>query len=192
MLFRSDIPILSYVSQSPIEGLKNGSERDTNADDTDSPKPPYAISNSFVVLAPLFIGAGNYLLITRLCKLVLAAHITHIHHIPVDRLTRIFVTCDIISFLIQVSGSGIASSGNWQGGVSKIGTDILIVGLATQVMTFAFFLVIVATFHAVTRSGKMRPDAGEGWKKVLMAVYISSTLIIVSKRMTESRLSSHS
>ena len=63
----------------------------------------------------------------------------------------------------------------------KIGTDVLIVGLATQVLTFAFFLGIVGRFHILARGRDgVRSDAGEGWKRVLRAVYISSTLIIVS------------
>lgn len=62
-----------------------------------------------------------------------------------------------------------------------IGTDVLIVGLATQVATFVFFVAIVTQFHRFTQTaGGVREDAGEGWKQVLYAVYISSALIIVS------------
>ena len=71
----------------------------------------------------------------------------------------------------------------------KIGTDVLIVGLATQVLTFAFFLGIVGRFHILTRGRDgVRSDAGEGWKRVLCAVYISSTLIIVSISCMKERL----
>jgi len=142
-------------------------------------KPPYAVQSSFIVLAPLFVGAGNYLLISRLCLKVLPSSYTHIYRLPVARLTRIFVICDIVSFLIQVSGSGIASANSWEGDTVDIGTNVLIVGLATQVATFAFFMAIVGRFHQLTRSG-VRDGCGDGWRQVLMAVYISSVLIIVS------------
>jgi hypothetical protein len=145
-----------------------------------SAQPPYAVSSSFIVLAPLFIGAGNYLLMSRLCLRVLPSNIIHIYRIPVARLTRIFVICDIVSFLVQVSGSGIASSGNWTGSTVTIGTDVLIVGLATQVITLAFFLGIVRKFHALTKRAGVRGNAGQGWKTVLRTVYISSMLISVS------------
>lgn len=69
----------------------------------------------------------------------------------------------------------------------KIGTDVLIVGLATQVVTFAFFLGIVGRLHSLTRRGEFRVDAGEGWRMILQAVYISSTLIIVSLILSWSR-----
>ena len=62
----------------------------------------------------------------------------------------------------------------------KIGTNVLIVGLATQVLTFAFFVGVVVRFHILTREGRVREDVGLGWRSVLRAVYISSTLIIVS------------
>ena len=62
----------------------------------------------------------------------------------------------------------------------KIGTDVLIVGLATQVVTFLFFVSIVGRFHQLTRAGEVRVDEGNGWRLVLKAVYISSALIIVS------------
>lgn len=143
-------------------------------------KPPYAVSNSFIVLAPLFVGAGCYLLISRLCLRVLPSRIAYIYRIPVARLTRIFIICDIISFLIQVSGSGIASSNNWEGDIVHIGTNVLIVGLATQVVTFIFFVAIVIRFHRLARTrGGVREDAGNGWRPLLHAVYISSALIIV-------------
>ncbi|KAE8441896.1 hypothetical protein EG329_004202 [Mollisiaceae sp. DMI_Dod_QoI] len=141
--------------------------------------PPYAVQSSFIVIAPLFVGAGNYLLISRLCIKVLPPGTTHIHRIPVRSLTKTFVLCDIVTFLIQVSGSGIASSASWQGTTLKVGTDTLITGLAIQVVTFGFFLAIVGKFHMLTRAGGVRNDAGHGWKKVLMAVYISSILIII-------------
>lgn len=62
----------------------------------------------------------------------------------------------------------------------KIGTDVLIVGLATQIVTFVFFLGIVGRFHQFTREGDLKVEAGTGWRQVLKTVYISSALIIVS------------
>ena len=143
-------------------------------------QPPYTIQSSFIILAPLFIGAGNYLLISRLCIKVLPPSITHIHRIPVRNLTRIFITYDIFSFLVQVSGSGIASSLSWQGNTLYTGTDVLVTGLATQIITFAFFLTIIGRFHQITRNRGVRSNTGKGWRNVLYIVYISSALIIIS------------
>jgi len=109
---------------------------------------------------------------------VLPANNTKIYRIPTAKLTRIFVTCDIFSFLIQVSGSGIASSGNWKGSTVVIGTNVLLAGLATQVVTFLFFMAIIIKFHLISRQ-ETKVDAGDAWRKILFAVYLSSVLIIV-------------
>ncbi len=59
---------------------------------------------------------------------------------------------------------------------------MLITGLAMQLATFAFFFAIVAQFHMLTRGVEgVREGAGNGWRKVLLAVYVSSGLIIVSR-----------
>lgn len=145
-------------------------------------KGPYATSASLIVLAPLFVGAGDYLLISRLCLRVLPAHHTHIFRIPVRKLTLIFVLCDILTLLVQCSGTSIAASNDWVGETVQIGENVLIAGLAMQLATFSFFLAIVAKFHMLTLGGEGVSDtAGDGWKRVLMAVYISSSMIIVSR-----------
>ncbi|KAF4629230.1 hypothetical protein G7Y89_g8919 [Cudoniella acicularis] len=142
--------------------------------------PPYAIQSAFIIIAPLFLGAGNYLLISRLALRVLPTSIKYIFRIPVAKLTRIFVIFDVVTFLVQVSGSAISSAGNWEGNTAAIGTNVLIAGLAIQLATFAFFVAIVGRFHFLTKlPGGVRDGAGEGWTRVLTAVYISSSLIII-------------
>ncbi|KAE9363313.1 RTA1 like protein [Stipitochalara longipes BDJ] len=141
--------------------------------------PPYAVSSSLIVLAPLFIAAGNYLLLSRLCHSVLPSNFTSLLHIPLHHLTKIFITSDIVTFLIQVSGSGIASSGNWKGSTVKIGVDVLMAGLGVQLATILFFCCVVRRFHVLTRRGHVISSAGEGWRKILMAVYVSSGLIVI-------------
>ena len=106
---------------------------------TTTPQLAYAISSCFIVPAPHFIGAGNYLLITCFCKRVLPSRITHIHRIPTSRLTRIFITSR--HHLLPHSSLRLRHRElrELAGSTVKIGIDVLIVGLATQVVTFAFF-----------------------------------------------------
>ncbi|KUJ10795.1 putative RTA1 domain protein [Mollisia scopiformis] len=135
--------------------------------------PPYATQSSLIIIAPIFFAAGNYLLITRLCP----PSLPRIFRIPIRNLTRIFVSCDVVLFLIQASGSGIAASGNWEGRITMVGKDVLIVGLASQLVTFVFFVGIVVRVHSLAK-GK-EGEGGMGWKRVLWAVYGSSGLIII-------------
>lgn len=154
-----------------------------NTDQT-KPKPPYATSSTFIVVAPLFVGAGSYLLITRLCLRVLPPSPNRkIFHIPILKLTRIFVSFDVLTLLIQASGSAIAASNNWEGDTVKIGENVLIGGLALQLVTFSFFLVIVWRFHVLVGKEGVNAGAGEGWRKVLWAVYVSCSMIIVSNSL---------
>jgi hypothetical protein len=144
-------------------------------------KGPYASSQSLIVVAPLFIAAGNYLLIGRLILSVLPSRAHKIFGIPATRITKIFVGCDILSFLIQVSGSGIASSNNWEGNTKDIGVDVLITGLATQLLTIIIFIGVVGVFSKrAVWEGCARTDAPEGWEKVLAAIVTSCILITVS------------
>lgn len=45
--------------------------------------------------------------------------------IPPQWLGRIFVTSDVLSFMTQDAGSGIAASGNWERDQKDIGTNVL-------------------------------------------------------------------
>ncbi|UPK97500.1 hypothetical protein LCI18_008435 [Fusarium solani-melongenae] len=139
---------------------------------------PFVNTLTFTVLAPVFIAAGNYLLISRLILAVLPPSRHRILKIPGRRLTPIFVACDIVAFLVQGSGSGIASSDNWQGQMEKIGRNVLIGGLAFQLIAFSLFLCVFRRFHVL--ANRMAVDgAPNGWQKVVLAVYVSSSLIMV-------------
>jgi hypothetical protein len=137
------------------------------------------------VVAPLFLAASNYLVLGRLLLCVLpsstSSPIPNIFHIPATKFTKIFVGCDVISFLIQVSGSGIAASSNWQGHTKDIGVNVLIVGLATQLATMLIFLGICARFGQKTgQKDQASQDAPANWKRVFVAVVVSCIFIVVS------------
>ncbi|KAF5608738.1 RTM1 [Fusarium subglutinans] len=139
---------------------------------------PFVLTLTYTVLAPVLIAAGNYLLISRLILAVLPTSHHRILRIPGRRLTPIFVFCDVIAFLIQGSGSGIASSDNWQGEMENIGVKVLIVGLAFQLAAFSLFLCVFRRFHVLALRMAVE-DAPRDWQKVVLAVYISSILIMV-------------
>ncbi|KAK7408992.1 hypothetical protein QQX98_008811 [Neonectria punicea] len=140
---------------------------------------PFIMTLTFTVLAPIFIAAGNYLLISRLILSVLPHSNHRILKIPGRRLTPIFVICDVIAFLIQGAGSSIASADEWQGDGEKIGRRVLIGGLVFQLVAFSLFLCVFGRFHVLGNRWAVE-DAPHGWQMVVRAVYISSTLIIVS------------
>lgn len=133
---------------------------------------------TFTVLAPVFVAAGNYLLISRLIPLILPRSCHAIFGIPGRLLTPIFVTTDVFAFLIQGSGSGIASSNNWTGPNEEIGRWVLVGGLAFQFVSFGAFLCIFVRFHHLAKLYALQ-EAPVGWRKVVLAVYMSSAAIMV-------------
>jgi hypothetical protein len=85
----------------------------------------YATSSSLIVVSPIFICATLYLLLARMIQTYLPVrHQTFFKSSP-RRLGKLFICSDVISFMTQGAGSGIAASGNWQGssktaGVGKV------------------------------------------------------------------------
>ena len=94
-------------------------------------------------------------------------------------LGRIFISSDITSFLTQGAGSGIASSGNWEGNTKDIGVNVLLTGLALQLATFTFYIVFM--WRLVCRVRAV-PEASfpEGARKVLTGVWIAAACVQVS------------
>ncbi|KAK3299541.1 RTA1 like protein-domain-containing protein [Chaetomium fimeti] len=144
---------------------------------------PFAASQTLIVLAPVLIAAGNYLLIGRLIRAVLdRARTRHrVLGIPARLLTRVFVGCDVLSCLVQASGSSISSSVQWVGTTAEVGVYVLIGGLVLQAVAFAVFLGILARFWylATRKGGCLAGDAPVGWERVVLAVFVSSVLIMI-------------
>lgn len=163
--------IVSY----PINPLR----RHSMPDFTPS-KAPMAVSLTLIVLGPVFIAAANYMLISRLILAVLPPSRHRVLRIPGRRLTTIFVTCDIVAFLIQGSGSGIASSNDWAGEEERIGRYVLIGGLSFQFLAFSFFLTVFFRFHFLGNRYEAE-TAPKNWRKLVVAVYVSSILIMVGE-----------
>ncbi|KAM3435971.1 hypothetical protein NHJ13734_005304 [Beauveria thailandica] len=139
---------------------------------------PYILTLTLTVLAPVFIAAGNYLLISRLILCVLAPAHHCILGIAGRLITPIFVTFDILSFVVQDNGSAIASTGNWRGPEEKIGRYTLIGGLLLQLLAFGLFLAVFGRFNFLANRFAV-PDAPVSWRKVVRAVYISSIAIMM-------------
>jgi hypothetical protein len=92
---------------------------------------------------------------------------------------RSFIISDILSFLTQASGSGIASSGDWKGSSKDAGIGVLIAGLALQLVTFAIFLILVIWYHIRILPLSSMDANGSGVRLVLRGTYIAGFFIAV-------------
>ncbi|EIT80128.1 hypothetical protein AO1008_08105 [Aspergillus oryzae 100-8] len=148
----------------------------------------YATSSSLIVIAPVLVCASLYILIGRLIRSsagggrATSSSDTETKE-PVQLfgrfspswIPRVFVTSDVVSFLTQAAGSGIASSNDWTGKEKDVGVGVLIAGLVLQLVTFGFFLVVVVWFDRSFASGEVE----EGVRSVLRGIYIAGFFIMV-------------
>src|SRR5437764_1831806 len=81
----------------------------------------YATSSSLIVISPIFVCATLYLLLARMIQLHLPVRRQAFFTLSPGLLGKIFISSDVISFMTQGAGSGIAASGNWRGGSRTAG-----------------------------------------------------------------------
>ncbi|KAJ5835683.1 hypothetical protein N7447_001709 [Penicillium robsamsonii] len=137
---------------------------------------PYIVQTLCLLLAPALLAASIYMLLGRII-LVLQAESHAI--LKKKWLTKIFVTGDVMSFLLQGAGGGIQSSGSLDG--MKTGERIIIAGLFVQIIFFGFFIVVAVLFDLKLRKYRIpRCFSGEvPWRKHLNILYAASTLILI-------------
>ncbi|CEL10485.1 hypothetical protein ASPCAL13604 [Aspergillus calidoustus] len=143
----------------------------------------FSTSQTMIVLAPVFVCASLYILLSRIIRAVQPEGIDEKEirvlngWIKVIWLPKIFVTLDILSMLTQGGGSGISASGEWEGTLLDIGIGVLIGGLALQLATFTVFLIVVIKFHVT--SSRRGPKLEDGMVKVIRGIYIAGFFIMV-------------
>ncbi|KAJ5153740.1 uncharacterized protein N7500_009179 [Penicillium coprophilum] len=137
---------------------------------------PYIVQTLCLLLAPALLAASIYMLLGRII-LVLQAESHAI--LKKKWLTKIFVTGDVMSFLLQGAGGGIQSSGSLDG--MKTGERIIIAGLFVQIIFFGFFIVVTVLFDLKLRRYPIpRCVSGEiPWRRYLNILYVTSFLILV-------------
>lgn len=68
----------------------------------DFTKGPYIIQSALILIAPAFLAASIYMTLGRIIRMV---HAEQYAVIRLSWMTKIFVTGDVLSFLMQASGA---------------------------------------------------------------------------------------
>ncbi|KAL4746835.1 hypothetical protein BDW72DRAFT_206999 [Aspergillus terricola var. indicus] len=137
---------------------------------------PYITQTLFLLLAPALLAASIYMLLGRI---ILALKAESHALLQKKWLTKVFVTGDVLSFLLQGAGGGIQSSGNMDS--YKTGERIIVVGLFIQIFFFGFFIIVATHFYwklqrfPIPRASS--PDIP--WRKHLHVLYTTSFFIMV-------------
>ncbi|KAF1361124.1 RTA1-domain-containing protein [Lizonia empirigonia] len=151
---------------------------------------PFIMQSLLLLIAPALFAASIYIVLGRIILLVDGEQYSLIRR---KWLTKVFVTGDVISFLVQAGGGGIQAAGSLT--LLHAGEKIIVVGLFLQLTFFGFFIVVAGLFHyrfteAMTRSSRASPCYATTqnpsmntqklpWRHHMYVLYIASGLIMV-------------
>ncbi|KAB2573507.1 Protein RTA1 [Lasiodiplodia theobromae] len=142
---------------------------------------PFAIQNSYILLAPTLFAASIYMTLGRVIFLTGGEARS-----PVPRrwLTKAFVAGDILCLVVQGGGGGMStaaalSSSGGSALLANAGKGLTIFGLVAQLVIFAGFVGVAGTFHRRLNewptAGAIAPEeVARGWKRVMGALYVCS------------------
>lgn len=133
------------------------------------------IQSLLILLAPILFAASVYMYLGRI---VLAVERQKLLIVPARFLTRIFVTGDVICFLIQSAGGGLLAGTKTPN--VKMGEALILAGLILQIVIFGLFVVITGLFHSRMRKDNSIQDLNDiPWQRLLLGLYIVSALVVV-------------
>ncbi|KAJ5806815.1 hypothetical protein N7474_010407 [Penicillium riverlandense] len=136
---------------------------------------PYVIQSALILIAPAFLAASIYMTLGRIIFMIDAEKCSLI---KLKWLTKIFVTGDVLSFLMQASGAGLMVQNSTNPGT---GEHIIVGGLFVQIIFFGFFTISAVVFQArISKVPTARSiELNNLWHRHMMALYVSSILILV-------------
>jgi hypothetical protein len=129
-----------------------------------------------LLVAPALFAASIYMVLGRIILLTEGEHHSMIR---AKWLTKIFVTGDVVSFLMQGAGGGIMAGGSIDN--YNTGENIIMGGLIVQIVVFGFFVVVASVFNfrmMKTPTSKVLSHSVP-WQKHLTMLYVLSLLIMV-------------
>ncbi|KAL5334110.1 RTA1 like protein-domain-containing protein [Aspergillus crustosus] len=136
---------------------------------------PYVMQSALILIAPAFLAASIYMILGRIITMLDAERCSIIR---LRFLTKIFVTGDVLSFLMQASGAGIMVKDE---NSAETGEKIIVGGLFVQIIFFACFVITAAVFEF--RMAKQRvpvsPELTSIWRRHMLALCFTSVLILV-------------
>lgn len=109
-----------------------------------------------MTLGPAFFSAAIYICLGK----IVVIYGEGISRFRPRTYTRLFVSCDLLSLILQAVGGALASSaGDGDTSESDTGVNIMIAGLAFQVFSLLVFMVLASEFaYRVRKSPKSEND----------------------------------
>ncbi|KLO17830.1 hypothetical protein SCHPADRAFT_936671 [Schizopora paradoxa] len=89
-------------------------------------------------------------------------------------IAKIFVFSDVLTFMIQGAGGGIETSRS----NGKLGTNILLLGLILQIVSYLFFVTLILYTHRTVAKANKVIRYDRAWRTVYL-LYFSSLFIVI-------------
>jgi hypothetical protein len=136
----------------------------------------FVIQAILILIAPALYAASIYMILGRIIRTL---HAEHLSLVPVQWLTRIFVTGDVVAFTLQAGGGGIQAGGTLD--LFLIGEKVIIAGLFIQIAIFGFFVATSVLFHHRIRASPTSVVIQNviPWRRYLWVLYITSIIILI-------------
>lgn len=103
---------------------------------------PFLCQIIVLTIAPAFVMAGVYYVLGKL----LVFHGHHFLSLQPNWFSYIFISCDVISLVIQAVGGGLAATALLNGDSSDPGTHVMVGGIAFQVLSMSLFIAVYTQF----------------------------------------------
>jgi hypothetical protein len=106
---------------------------------------PYVLQYNMILLPPALFAATIYMILGRI---ILLTEATHLSIVSPRWLTAIFVSGDVISFMMLGSSSGLTILSTDHPSLATTAKWVVLVGLGIQLVAFALFGLTALAFHA--------------------------------------------
>ncbi|KAK7755728.1 hypothetical protein SLS62_002341 [Diatrype stigma] len=138
---------------------------------------PYIIQTIMILVAAALMAASIYMILSRLTRLLEAEHLSVI---PVRWTSKIFVTTDVISIIMQAAGGAMLAIADTTDQFD-MGENIIVGGLFVQLFAFGVFIIVTGIFYRrVLRQPTIAAQTVDvPWQRYMWVVFGGSTLILV-------------
>ena len=113
-----------------------------------------------LTIAPAFLSAGVYLCFSR----IIIVYGEELARFKPHTYTRIFICSDIFALVLQAAGGAITDTADSGSSLQQTGINIMIAGLAFQVVSLTIYIVLCADF--AWRVRKARRSSRETLRQV--------------------------
>ncbi|OVF09092.1 putative sphingoid long-chain base transporter [Clavispora lusitaniae] len=108
----------------------------------ESEQNPFLVQIIVLTIAPAFLMAGVYYILGKM----LVLHGPGYSTLRPKWFSYIFVSCDLISLIVQAVGGAMAADAVSQADDTAPGTHVMVAGIAFQVVSMSFFLLVFFEF----------------------------------------------